>query len=247
VKLTLIGGEEFADGFEAVHESVISPIANGRSNGIFIPTCAAHDGIDVVKRWCTLAQQRLLPYARAVEAPFIIDEASASDPANVALIQHADWIYLGGGHPETGMRIWRGTPVLDAIVRAAQSGIPIIGASAGAMVQCATSIIVGSAFASRFGAGQGQNQAAAAYIPCLGFIPVTLCIPHWNKPWARAWANLLPEGHTLIGIDEQTAMSTEDSTLDSWVVLGKGHITIDSGFSPARVYGEGDRFSIIQR
>src|SRR5579864_3981716 len=51
VKLALIGGEEFAPGFEDVHSALLSPLRAGQSRGVFLPTCAAHDGLEVVKYW----------------------------------------------------------------------------------------------------------------------------------------------------------------------------------------------------
>lgn len=215
--LALIGGEEFADGFEAVHEALIAPLLDGRSRGVYLPTCAAHDGLDVVRYWCATAQRRLAPFCAGVAAPLVVDADSASDAVNVELIRAADWVYLGGGHPATGMRILGGSAVLAAILDGVQQGKPLIGASAGAMMLCATSIALTRALAH----GDAERFA------CLGLVPGTYCVPHYNRIWAAQIARHCPPDHTLVGLDEQVALVSGLGGSE-WRVLGGGSAVVRS-------------------
>lgn len=216
MKLVLVGGEEFADGFEDVHAALIQPVSGGQSRGVYLPTCAAHDGPFIVEMWCQRARDRLSPYAAVVDAPLVVDKVSASDPANVALVARADWIYLGGGFPNTGLEILDGTPVMAELQRAADRGALIIGASAGAMMMCARSVRI----TPRLFSG-----GAPELMDCLNWVPGSVCMPHFNKPYARRW---LDERHhfpglTLIGVDEQTALAHLNG---DWQVLGHGGVTV---------------------
>ena len=70
----------------------------------------------------------------SVETLVIHDEDAARDPRVLAVIAHADGIFLGGGDQSNYVRLWKHTPInalLDAHVRA---GRPIGGTSAGLAV-----------------------------------------------------------------------------------------------------------------
>jgi beta-aspartyl-peptidase (threonine type) len=67
----------------------------------------------------------------SVETIVFTDRKAASDPRVLAIVRHADGIFLAGGDQAKYVRFWKGTPlnrVLDAHVRAAK---PIGGSSAG--------------------------------------------------------------------------------------------------------------------
>ena len=56
---------------------------------------------------------------------------AASDPRVLAIIRHADGIYLGGGDQSRYVRFWKGTPVNAALDAHVKNGRPIGGTSAG--------------------------------------------------------------------------------------------------------------------
>jgi len=217
MQLALIGGEEFEDGFDAAHAALISPIAGGKSRGVFLPTCAAHDGLEVVKSWCRRAQQRLGPYSAKVDAPLVVDQASANDPAHAQLVAEADWVYLGGGFPHIGMGALDGTLVMHELRQAAARGALILGASAGAMMMCARSFVITPGFMS--------GATPPEPLTCLGFVPGSMCLPHFNRSYAQRWLSndLRPSGVQLIGIDEYTALVHTDS---KWEVVGNGTVSL---------------------
>jgi cyanophycinase-like exopeptidase len=63
--------------------------------------------------------------------------------------------------------------------------------------------------------------------PGLGVVPTLRVIPHFDRmrrwlPGMSRWAAAhLPAGVTLVGIDEETAIVSEDTDLARWVVRGR--------------------------
>lgn len=238
--IALIGGEEFADGFEDVHISLLE-LANSnrdKKNGeavqvVFLPTCATEDGPDTVDYWCDEATKRLEVIGAKVRPVRVVDRLSADDPENARLISEANWIYIGGGYPHVGMRILRGTRALEALEAARQRGALIAGASAGAMMLGAHSWVItpelGAAVTELFSHGAGLTDWDLPLPPpleCLGFVPRSMCWPHANQLFSLKWlkSGLLPPGHIVIGIDEQTAFVS--TAKNGWKVLGRGKVTL---------------------
>jgi cyanophycinase-like exopeptidase len=237
----LIGGEEFSNGFEDVHADLLGRMDGRPGSIVYLPTCAADDGAETVDYWCGLARQRLSILGIQVETPRVVDRESANDPENARVVAEAGWIYLGGGYPHVAMRILPGTRVLDALYSALQRGVLLSGASAGAMLMCARSFVVTpelSEAAGRIwenGAPSDWDPPMPPLFDCLGIIPNSFCAPHFNRLFATKWLEhgLLLPGHSLIGIDEQTALISYDnldgSASSNWQVAGRGMVTIYRG------------------
>jgi beta-aspartyl-peptidase (threonine type) len=65
----------------------------------------------------------------------VFDRRDASfDPKALAILAHADGIFIEGGDQSKYVRFWKGTPVARLIDRAVQSGKPVGGTSAGLAV-----------------------------------------------------------------------------------------------------------------
>jgi cyanophycinase-like exopeptidase len=238
MRLALIGGEEFATGFEDVHADILSSIAAGQSRGVFLPTCATHDGIDTVRFWCDKAREKLSSVSASVATPLVIDKQSANDPDNAALVASADWIYLGGGFPHVGMTILSSTAVMRELRRAAERGVLILGASAGAMMMCGQSFVITPDLIA--------GNVTPEPIDGLGFVPHSLCIPHFNRGFAQRWTSdeVRPPNTTLIGIDEQTALV---NLYGYWEVLGRSTVAIFECGSAITRYKAGQRVTLPVR
>lgn len=250
--LVLIGGEEFADGFEEIHAHLATLLRGQRGlrdsdplKVVFLPTCAADDGPDVVDYWCNLATQRLEAAGCSVLAPHLVDHTLAQDSNLAAAIAAADWIYLGGGYPHVGMRVLSGTLALRAIQAALQSGAMVAGASAGAMMLCAHSWVNTPEFSATIhqimAAGSVSFDGEIPLPPpldCLGWLPRSMCWPHTNRLFAMKWVGdgLLPKGHLLIGIDEQTALIVRGS---GGLVLGRGRVFLVNDSLQMRTFTDG--------
>jgi cyanophycinase len=222
-------------------ELVRSRRTNGRQGSVrivFLPTCASEDGMETVDYWRETARARLGTLGAQVDSLPIVDPASADDPEYARLIAEAEWVYIGGGYPHVGMRILKDSRALQAIQTAHQQGALIAGASAGAMMMGSRSWVITSemdaAVSELFSNGTGVSDFILPIPPsldCLGLIPQVMCWPHTNQFFSLAWlkSGLMPPGHRVIGIDEQTALVT--SGTNGWQVLGKGKVTlIDQDF-----------------
>jgi len=254
--LALIGGEEFADGFEDVHARLLSlirfvrPGLQGRAvRVVFLPTCAADDGPDTVEYWCDLAQEKLESLGAKVTALRVVDRKSANNPEYAQHILDADWVYLGGGYPHVAMRILRGSVLLHTIHTAQQQGTLISGASGGAMLMCSRSWVITPELGEAVNQLLAQNDPGSDWtlplpemLDCLNMIPHSLCWPHVNRLFSHSWleGGLLLPGHTLIGIDEQTAAVSLVG--DHWDVLGRGSVILFDSQLNQRVFQSGDRF-----
>lgn len=249
-KLALIGGEEFADDFEEVHSGLAAALG-GKPRVAFLPTAAANDGIETVEYWCSLAREKLSALGAIVDTPRVIDRESANDPRHVQQVAEADWIYLGGGYAHVALPILQGTKAMEALLAARERGVLISGASAGAMMMGKQAIVitpelledVGKYWES--GAPPDWDPPTPPLIPGLDWLPRTIVAPHFDRPWfSRKWLEyeFLPDGFTLIGIDERTTLAR--TTNGGWEVFGRGAVTLHKpGHQMAR-YAPGESFKL---
>lgn len=257
--LSLIGGEEFSAGFEDVHAELMKLVMDTHYHFdrpiqiTFLATCAAHDGPEKVDYWCEQARQRLGVLEARVFTPRIIDRESADDSANAAQIAEADWIYIGGGFPHTGMSILKDTLSMRALQTAYHSAALISGASAGAMLLCSDSWIISpemdEAVSHALETGEsmeGVDIPIPEFIKCLGFLPNTLCWPHHNIFHSTKLLKNggVPKGVTVIGIDEQTAIVSNFE--GCWPVLGRGKVSIIDGAYRVENFSAGACISLPQ-
>jgi cyanophycinase-like exopeptidase len=237
--IALIGGETFTPAFEATHRQLIDLARSSRAtpgdrpvHAVYLVTCASHDGIERTDYLRDRAQQKLGAMGVKVSTPPVIDHSSANDLRYARMISEADWIYFSGGHPHIGMQILQESLVLEAILAASQRNVLISGSSAGAMILCSHSIVItpemGAAADRMIKTGQGHADwqiSRPPIIECLGLVPASMCWPHMNRLFSLNWSRqLLPDGHRMIGIDEQTAAVRDIS--GRWQVWGKGKVVV---------------------
>jgi cyanophycinase len=245
-RLALIGGEEFADGFEDVHASLLRDTGRVQPRLVFLPTCAADDGAEAIEYWCKTAREKFTALGAIVETPRVIDHASADDPQHAQMIAEADMIYFGGGYPHVAMRILPNTRVLAALQGALQRGVLIAGSSGGAMLLGARSEVVTPELAEEIGrvwengTPPDWDPPLPELIGCLGWVANSFCAPHFDRVFTWKWLEhgILRDNDVLIGIDEQTALVSQAD--QQWQVRGHGGVTlIHSDLKPVR-YQAGD-------
>ena len=76
---------------------------------------------------------------RSVETLVFNSRAAASDPKVLAVLAHADGIFIEGGDQSKYVRFWKGTPVARLIDEAIRHGKPVGGTSAGLAILGAAS------------------------------------------------------------------------------------------------------------
>lgn len=122
---------------------------------------------------------------------------------------------------------------MDALLSAMERGALISGASAGAMMMGAQAIVITPELLDDFskhwetGAPPGWDPPAPPLIPGLGCLSQAVIAPHFDRPWfSHRWleGGILPDGFTLIGIDERTTLARD--TRGQWEVSGLGSITL---------------------
>jgi len=246
-QLALIGGEEFSPGFEDVHSGLLAGLPGKKI--VYLPTCAADDGDEAIDHWCGEAVKHFSALGAEIEAPRIVDRATADDPSHASLIAGADWIYIGGGFPHVAVRILPGTRVLAALQTARMRGALISGASGGAMLMGQQSHVMTPqliADISRHwdsGAPPDWDPPMPEPLTCLGWVPNAICYPHFNRLYPASWLQrgYPPPGFSLIGLDEQTALV---SLGEQWEVRGRGGVTIIRAGSPATRYAAGQKLTL---
>jgi len=249
-RLALIGGEEFSDDFEDIHVGLINSL--GRKPRVtFLPTAAANDGIETVEHWCSLARKKLSSLGAIVDALHVIDPQSANDAVYAQQVAEAEWVYLGGGYAHVALPILQDTRVMEALLSAKERGALISGASAGAMMMGEQAIVitpelledVGKYWES--GAPLEWDPPTPPLIPALDWLPQTIVAPHFDRPWfSRKWLNrdFLPDGFTLIGVDERTTLAQNLNS--KWEVFGRGSVALYKGGLEIARYTAGDTFTL---
>ena len=248
--LALIGGEEFAAGFEDVHASLLKDTGNALPRVVYLPTCAADDGDEAIEYWCNTACEKFTALGAIVETPRVIDRVSADNAHYAQLIAEADLIYFGGGYPHVAMRILPNTRVMAALQDALKRGVLIAGSSGGAMLMGARSEVVTPELAAEIGRvwesgpPPDWDPPLPVLIDCLGWVAHGFCAPHFNRlfPWKWLEHGILADGEVMIGIDEQTALVSRAD--HQWEVRGRGGVTlIRTDLKPIR-YETGARVTI---
>jgi len=249
-KLALIGGEEFSDDFEDMHVGLIAPL--GRKPRVaFLPTPAANDGIETVEHWCSLAHEKLSSLGAIVNTPRVVDRESANDPRHAQQIAEADWVYLGGGYAHVALPILQGTKVMEALLSAKERGALISGASAGAMMMGTQAIVITPELLEDIGkywesgAPPEWDPPLPPMINGLDWLAGKIIAPHFDRPWfSRKWLerDFIPDGFTLIGIDERTTLA--HNTSGDWEVFGLGSITLYKHGREIAYYAAGNTFAV---
>jgi cyanophycinase len=193
--VALVGSGEFLP----VMEDVDRHLLDGRAQRVvFLPTAAAREGDNRIRYWVDLGLEH---YRRlGVEAePLLVLERSDADNTDLAgRVAGAGLIYLSGGDPFYLTETLRESAVWHAIHEAWEDGAALAGCSAGAI---ALSAVVRERFSTD-----------APLRPALGVVPQLAVLPHFDRlrrfapQLADPNARPLPEGVTLVGVDEDTAL-----------------------------------------
>jgi cyanophycinase-like exopeptidase len=213
--VALVGSGEY---LPAMLEVEAALLAGRPPRYVQLPTAAGREGEASVARWIALgaAQARRL----GVEAvPLrVLDRQTAGDEALACQVAGAGLVYLSGGSPAHLADSLRDTPVWAAIVNEWRGGAALAGCSAGAM-----------ALTSWVPDLLHPNGSAH---PGLGVVPMLRVLPHFDRMqrWARWVAETLaarsPDGVTLVGIEEDTAMVSDGTDLRRWTVRGRQSVWV---------------------
>ena len=216
--LALVGGSEWRDGCQKFDAALLE--AAGTDEVLVLPTAAAYE-----------APQRAVEFARAyfeglggrVSGLMVLGRSDAEDEANAGAVRQARFIYVGGGSPLHLRSVLKGSMLWEALLDSWREGAVLAASSAGAMVLCDPMV----------------DPRGGAYTVGLGLVANLSVFPHHDTAPAHLKERsieLRPDGATLAGIDEQTALIRESD--GTWRVSGAGAVTL-YGPGPAQVEAYG--------
>ena len=215
--LALVGSGEYLPVMAELESSLIQSGPSLRY--VQLATAAGQESVDRLRYWERIgkeqadrigAQQVFLPV-------FTREDAMRIDYAEQ--IKDSGLIYLSGGDPHYLAQTLFGTPVWDAIISNWKSGTSLAGCSAGAM-----------AFGPDIPHFRKMKESGDIG---LGLLPNIRVVPHYNKffKWIPDSAAQLflkaPEGVRIVGIDEGTAIVTNN--LKVWSIYGDGFAHLLNG------------------
>jgi cyanophycinase len=202
--LALSGGNEFRRECDAMDRVLVERLGGPGAQIAILPTAATNENPYVAGEHGVRHFRRL---GIRADKLMIVDEDSANDASLVGLIEDYAGLYFTSGDPIYLRDTLLGSKAWLAVQAVAARGGLVAGSSAGAMV-------LGS-WLWRF---DGWTAG-------LGLAPGLAVLPHhatlaarWNGP---AMAAALPDGVTLVGIDEATALLLPEAR-----VLGTGQVTV---------------------
>ena len=215
--LALVGSGEYLPVMAELERSLIQSGPSLRY--VQLATAAGQESSERLRYWERIgkeqadrigAQQVFLPV-------FTREDARRIDYAEQ--IKDSGLIYLSGGDPHYLAQTLVGTPVWDAIISSWKSGTSLAGCSAGAM-----------AFGPDIPHFRKMKESGEIG---LGLLPHIRVVPHYNKffKWIPEGAVQLflkaPEGVRIVGIDEGTAIVTNN--LKVWNIYGDGSVHLLNG------------------
>ena len=205
--VALVGSGEYLPVMAEVERGLL---AGRPPRYVQLPTAAAPEGPDSLARWTALGRAQAERLGVEAVPVLVRDRADAQDPALAALVEGAGLVYLSGGNPPYCASTLRGTLVWQAVERAWREGAALAGCSAGAMAL--TSWV------------PDIRHPLADAEDGLGVVPALRIIPHfdrfvgWMPDLVTRYLTRPPDGVSVLGIDEDTAMVWQDGR---WTVQGR--------------------------
>ncbi len=138
----------------------------------------------------------------------VLRRPDALDPANIAAVRSARFVYLVGESPMHLRSVLKDTPMWDALVAAWQDGAVLAGSAAGAMALCDPMV----------------DPRGGAFTLGLGLIGGLTVIPEfetWSHDAVHRTRKLCPAALALVGVPTATALVSTTPTA-TWRSAGRG-------------------------
>ena len=237
-RLVLCGSGEFTTAMADVDRGILAELGSRRIRVAIVPTAAGAE--DTPKSWVAMGTAHFAALGADAKGVMVLDRVDAEDPRNAEAIADADWIYFSGGKPGYVVETLSGTPFWSAVLARYRAGAVLAGSSAGAMM-------LGSrTFHFPDGIDETGVPRRVAVRDALGLLPGIFVAPHFDavpgEMWRR-WADIWPDGHRMLGIDEDTAIV---EGADGWSVVGKGRAVVFRSLDDHDVHPTGAHFDGIR-
>ena len=230
-RVALIGSGEYLPEMQDFENSLLQ--SGGSDIYVQIPTAAGRESKARLEYWRELGKAQAERLGATQKFLPIFERKDAYRDELVKHITGAGLIYLSGGDPHYLASTLMDTPIYDAIIRNWQAGSSLAGCSAGAMV-------LGPDI-PHFRKPKEDGD------PGFNVVSNIRTIPHFNKffrwiPETAAQRFMkAPEDICIVGIDEITAIYSDD--LNTWKIHGIGKMHLLKGKNPG-VYAAGDYVTI---
>ncbi len=230
-RVALVGSGEYLPVMQEFEESLLA--AGSSRKYVQLATAAGQESTNRLAYWERIGREQCERIgADQVFLPVFTREAAMNEEL-AKEIDGAGLIYLSGGDPHFLAQTLFDTPVWRAIETNWRAGSSLAGCSAGAMAM--------GPDIPNFRKMKSEGSQG------LGLVTHIRTIPHYNKffKWIPDSAAELflkaPAGISIVGIDEDTAIYSDD--VESWTVHGVASAHVLSKDHSAK-YVDGDTFKL---
>lgn len=207
--ILLVGGEEFRPAAAGMDRHVLGLTGKTAPRVAIIPTAAARENPQLAASNGVRHFNGLGADAYGVE---VVQRADADNPRMAAQLDGADVIYFTGGSSEHLHSVLAGSPLLEAVVAANDTGAILAGSSAGAMV---------------LGAVMRRPSSGSPVSAALNMVQNVMTLPHHERSDPEATLAQVSGrefvGLTVLGIDGGSGVLLDP---DGATALGSGNVTV---------------------
>ncbi len=245
--IALVGSGEYLDVMNTTDAYLLETLGGADSARVVLLPTASGREVNGPSYWNDLGQHHFTNLGvKDIRATRIIDAASADDPEQLALLRDADFYYFSGGDPQQIIQSMRDSGAWKIITDAYERGAVLAGCSAGAMALGGNTISI----------RQMMQSGHSAWATGLGIIPQLVVFPHFDRMANfisnvvfQGLINTLPDGRTIVGVDENTALvqlapSTDDTGKARWCVMGQQSVKVFRRGQPTRTLHVGDEVEL---
>jgi cyanophycinase len=243
--LALVGSGEYLPQMAEVDQFLLETVGGpAGARVVVIPTASGLEP-GMPERWNSMGVAHFRALGAEVTPVPLIARADAEDARVVELLRGADMYYFSGGSPEHVIESLRGTPAWEAVRAGYLAGAVLAGCSAGAMMLGGHTLSVRSV-------ARGQPPR---WLPALGLAPRIVVMPHFDRMASfageavfRAILASAPDGATLLGVDEDTALvrlPAANGAAPRWQVMGRQTVSLFAGDGQRIIYRAGDEVSLL--
>jgi len=217
--LALVGGGEWTEACRGFDAALLEA---AKTDEVFVlPTAAAFEHPD-------RAVERARAYFEGIDARVkplsVLHRAEAEDAEVVAKLAKARFVYLSDGSPLHLRSVLKDSPLFEAMVVAYQDGGVLAASGAGAPVVCDPMV----------------DPRGGAYTVGLGVVAGLAVFPYHGTAadhLRERSIDLLPNGASLVGIDEATALVRDPA--GGWRTEGAGQVSVYEDGQAAATFSPG--------
>ena len=210
----LAGSGEFTPAMAGVDRDLLATL-RPRPTVAIVPTAAGLE--DTPSDWAAMGAAHFRALGATTVSLMVLDREDAHESRWCDAVASADWIYFSGGDPGHLVETLSGSPFWAAVRARHDAGAILAGSSAGAMM-------LGESTFVPLARGPDGMPTRVEVRSALSLLPGLIIAPHFDiipDAVRRSWSTLVPQGHRLLGIDEDTALIGSDGR---WVVRGRGKV-----------------------